>query len=250
MAIDPEQILVEGLVSFISGLLGVSAGAYLAGLYTIKGQLTGRKEMLNDILAEVKGTAKATELSKIEARAESINKIVDEVARTTKETESAKIAARLEKLDQILPEVRAVTETQKRIETTITGGEWNRQWRLNQMREAYGQLIGAVYVLQDYFYIAKFFVGSPNAEEDPDYRAAFEGYRKHAAEFKTASALTRIFGGPKVSSALDEYEHRLRLRMALPEIQRPQQALKDLEHLHYALLEAARADLQVNRENN
>ena len=159
--------------------------------------------MLEEILTEVKGTAKAAELSKIEARAESINKIVDEVALTTKKAESAKISARLEKLDQILPEVRAVTETQKRIETTITSGEWDRQWRLNQMREAYGRLIGALYGLQDHFFIAKAFVGAPEAADDPDFRASFESYRKVAAEFKTASALTRIFGGPRVSSALD-----------------------------------------------
>jgi len=247
MTVDAQQLLAQGLVSFISSLLGVSAGAYLTGLYTLKGQLTGRKEMLDDILREVKGTAKATELSKIEARAESINKIVDEVARTTKESESAKIATRLEKLDQILPEVRAVTETQKRIETSITSGEWDRQWRLNQMREAYGRLIGAVYGLQDYFFIARAFAGSPDAAEDPDHRAAFEGYRKQAAEFKTASALTRIFGGPMASAALDEYEHRLQSRLRLSELRQPQQALKDLEILHYALLAAARADLHVNR---
>jgi hypothetical protein len=243
MVIDPQQFLVQGLASLFGGLLGVSLGAWLTGLYKTNGELTGRSEMIDAILSEVRGTAKATELSKIAARAEGINEIVNEVARTTNASEGAKIATRLERLDQILPEVRAVTETQKRIEASIVGGEWDRYWRLNQMRDAYGRLIGALYGLQEESYFLP--------ERTPDseaFRDAYDRFLKHASEFRVAAALTRIFAGERATLALQEYEHRVEVRRrvgVLDFTKQGQPALTELAHLHDELLEAAREDLHV-----
>src|SRR5688500_15608057 len=147
MAVDNQQFLLQTLASLLGGILGVSLGAWLTGLYKIKGEITGRSEKIDEILAEIRETTKATE--------------------------SVKIATRLEQLEQILPEVRAVTETQKRIETRVAGGEWDRQWRLNQMRDAYGRLLAAVYGLQDYFNVAGHFDWNSVDESDPDAREAY-----------------------------------------------------------------------------
>lgn len=244
MAVDAQEFLVQGLASLMGGLLGVSLGAWLTGLYKIKGEITGREEKMDAILNEVRESAKASELSKIGARAEGINEIIKEVAQTTQASEGAKIAIRLEKLEQILPEVRAVTETQKRIETSVAGGEWDRQWRLNQMREAYGRLMAAVYGLQDSYFI---FANLANFSEVPnaEAREADLLYRKYAAEFKTAAALTRIFAGPRAALTLDDYEQRVQARQMQEQSARPRQALEDLANLHGELLHAAREDLHV-----
>jgi hypothetical protein len=247
MAADPEQLLLQGLMSLFGGLLGVSLGAWLTGIYKIKGEITGRAEKMDAILNEVRETAKATELSKIAARAEGIDAIIKEVAQATQASEGAKIATRLEKLDQILPEVRAVTETQKRIEASVAGGEWDRQWRLNHLRDAYARLMAAVYGLQDSYFVFANFAKNPHEVPEAEAREADLLYRKYAAEFKTAAALTRIFAGPRATFALDDYERRIQARqqMTLPSA-RPQQALKDLADLHHELLQAAREDLHVS----
>ena len=44
MAADSQEFLLQGLTSLLGGLLGVSLGAWLAGLYKIKGEITGRAE--------------------------------------------------------------------------------------------------------------------------------------------------------------------------------------------------------------
>ena len=245
MSVDSQQFLLQALTSLLGGILGVTAGAWFTGLYKIKGEITARAEQIDTILAEVRSTAKATELSKISARAEGISSIIDEVARSTKASESTKIATRLEQLDQILPEVRAVTETQKRIETTVAGGEWDRQWRLNQMRDAYGRLLAAVYGLQDYFNFAGDIDWNSDQAASPEAQEAYSLYRKNAAEFKTAAALTRIFAGTPATLALDEYERRLKARANAPHSTRSGQAFQDLANLHYKLIDAAKADLGV-----
>ena len=245
MAFDPQLFFMQGLGGLLGGVLGVSVGAWLTGLHRVKGELTGRAEKLDAILAEVRASAKATELSKIAARTEGIDAIVHEVAETARASESTKIATRLEKLDQILPEVRAVTETQKRIEATVAGGEWDRQWRLNQMREAYSRLLAAVYGLQDYFHLARSFAGPPESHPEAEARDAHDLYRKHAAEFKTAAALTRIFAGGRATAILDSYEHAIEARLRIPKALQAQQALKDLAQLHADLIQAARYELHV-----
>jgi hypothetical protein len=49
--------------------------------------------------------------------------------------------ARKEDLNGLVAEVRAVTITQKEIEARISGDLWERQWRLNQKRDAYARLL-------------------------------------------------------------------------------------------------------------
>jgi hypothetical protein len=196
---------------------------------------------LDTILKEVRETARTSELSKLLARAESIDAVVNEAAGVARASESSKIATRLEKLDQLLPEVKAVTETQKRIEATVTGGEWNRQWRLGQMRDTYGRLLAALYGLQDYYHHAP--AGeAAGAESDEDLRE-YEGLRKVATEFKIATAFARIFCGIETWHALDKYDALVLSRKGLPEAQRPKAAVHQLYELHKQLLKAAREDL-------
>jgi hypothetical protein len=47
MAVDSQPFLVQGLTSLLGGLLGVSLGAWLTGLYKIKGEITGRAEKMD-----------------------------------------------------------------------------------------------------------------------------------------------------------------------------------------------------------
>ena len=49
--------------------------------------------------------------------------------------------ARKEDLDGLVAEVRAVTIVQKEIEAKISGDLWERQWRLDQKRDAYARLM-------------------------------------------------------------------------------------------------------------
>ncbi|HVE72187.1 MAG TPA: hypothetical protein VNI54_12530 [Thermoanaerobaculia bacterium] len=217
---EPQTFLIEGLASLLGGLLGVSIGAWLTGIYKIRGELTGRAEKLDTVLHEVRATAKATEGTKLDTR--------------------------VEKLDQILQEIKAVTETQKRIEVNITGGEWDRQWRLNQMREAYARLLGALYGLQDYYHeIRALEPYSNNKQYEAEFRAADDLLRKTAAEFKTAAALTRIFAGPPAAFALDQYDKAAQFWAKMQSSEWPKQALKEIADLHKKLLEAARDDLHV-----
>jgi hypothetical protein len=63
--------------------------------------------------------------------------------------EKGKNLARKEDLNEILAEVRAVAVAQKETEAKISGELWERQWRLNQRRDAYAGLLIALSRLTD-----------------------------------------------------------------------------------------------------
>lgn len=63
-------------------------------------------------------------------------------------TEKGKRFARKEDLDQILSEVRAVTEIQKRIESQLSGEEWNRQILWNKRAELYSSVMSVLCELE------------------------------------------------------------------------------------------------------
>jgi type IV secretory pathway VirB4 component len=52
--------------------------------------------------------------------------------------------ARKEDLDGLVAEVRAVTIVQKEIEAKISDKVWERQWRLDQKRDNYSQMLRAI----------------------------------------------------------------------------------------------------------
>lgn len=61
-----------------------------------------------------------------------IGDIAEEALKTSVSAEAGKLVARDQKLDLIIREIETIQQTQIR----FSGEEWNRQWRLNQEREA------------------------------------------------------------------------------------------------------------------
>ncbi len=120
--------------------------------------------------------------------------------------EKGKNLARKEDLDKILSEVRAVTIAQKEIEGKISGELWDRQWRLNQQREAYVTLIAA---LQAYGIALNERTSAVLGPPEEDSGPAVEKLNNAAIELSRARTVAELFWGANVEFAVDQIDREI-----------------------------------------
>jgi hypothetical protein len=114
--------------------------------------------------------------------------------------EKGKNLARKEDLNEILAEVRAVAVAQKETEAMISGELWDRQWRMNQKRDAYADLVAALSRLVD----AHFRASQRVLHEGVPEFAYRDLVHAEVAEVFRAGAMALIFCTPKTSEVLHE----------------------------------------------
>ena len=74
MTFSPEQYIFSFLLGLITAILSASIFAYWSGVYKVKGELTARREQIDEILNEIRATASAMEVSKVTGRAQALDK--------------------------------------------------------------------------------------------------------------------------------------------------------------------------------
>jgi hypothetical protein len=160
------------------------------------------------------------EQGRIDAITNSIAKVVEQETAKAFAQEKGKqdaISANLHNLDL---QMRTLTTTQEQIKSQISGELWERQWRLNQKRDAYANLLIALSRLADVHLKAGVHI-LRGGHLESDYK---DPIHNALAELRRAGAVADVFCTPEAMSALkdvfsppssneehklDEYTHTL-----------------------------------------
>jgi hypothetical protein len=112
--------------------------------------------------------------------------------------EKGRLLARDESLENIMREVRSITETQKAIETRLSGELWRRQWVLNQKRDIYAELLRAASEYE--IWLADYV---DNVKHQASARTTDAGCRDIAGRFFKAYSTSPLFLSKQSLEILD-----------------------------------------------
>jgi len=152
--------------------------------------------------------------------------------------EKGKNLARAEDLDRILTEVRAVTASQKQIEAKISDQVWERQWCLNQKRDAYVGLLSAFTDLRSTY--GRMVNALRVSNSDEDYGNVEAKIPDRMASIDRAVLFARLFVSQRALDAVEVYRSRKYPGERLARANAGYTIVKEVED---AIVAAARADL-------
>ncbi len=154
--------------------------------------------------------------------------------------EKGTIIARNQDLELILTEVKAVTASQKEIEAKISDRVWERQWRLNQKRDAYVGLLNAFTELGSIY--AKMQLALRGLANE-DYTHVDAQIPDLLAGVDRAVSFARLFVSPEALAAVEAYRRHVIPGDRSARADAGRAAVREAEA---SIVAAARADLGLD----